>query len=304
MPTVPDPAPSADATAGGKANLKVSAYDAVASWLVALLVLVGATVGALFIVWLTSRLLFRQTPVPVELVEYSGRGDHEAGFARDKELDEPNVEELEEMVEPQVETALEMVTEVVTTELASFDKMMTDVASGTGSGLGDSRQAGPEGEGRDDVVPPWERWEIRFSTTGLQVYARQLDFFKIELGAIGGGSTEVDYVYNVSKGKPDRRSGKPDEEQRLYMTWKDGKSPIAVFDQQLVQRAGINTQRRVVLQFLPKDVEKQLMVIEATAGKGRDPRAYLKTIFGVREVRSGGYEFFVIDQFFRPVPRS
>ncbi|MCU0983058.1 MAG: hypothetical protein MUF25_28185, partial [Pirellulaceae bacterium] len=61
------------------------------------------------------------------------------------------------------------------------------------------------------------------------------------------------------------------------------------------------TQRRMVLQFYPKETEMKLLRLEAENAKGRDARAFLKTIFGVRPAGSG-YEFFVIDQFFRPPP--
>ena len=56
-----------------------------------------------------------QKTVPVELVEYAGRGDHAARGSTDKEP--PGPEELEEeMYEPQIEATLEAVTDVVTTQ--------------------------------------------------------------------------------------------------------------------------------------------------------------------------------------------
>jgi hypothetical protein len=69
----------------------------------------------------------------------------------------------------------------------------------------------------------------------------------------------------------------------------------------LLGKAGIGTQRRMVLQFYPKETEMKLLRLEAENAKGRDAREFLKTIFGVRPA-AGGYEFFVIDQFFRPPP--
>jgi hypothetical protein len=281
-------------------QLRVSAYDNVASLLISLLVLVGVAVLLLFIIWLTSRLLFTQTAIPVELLEYAGRGDHAAGFERDPE--EPGLEELEDMYEPQVEASLEAVTDLVSTQAASFDAIANAAAaSSKGSGMGDSRGPGPLGEGSSDIIPPWDRWEIRFTTSGIDAYARQLDHFKIELGAVGGGKPTVDYAYNLSKGKPDRRTGKPDEEKRLYMTWQQGTSPLAAYDRQLIGRAGIATQRRLIMQFYPRETELQLLRLEVENAKGRDPREFLKTIFGVRPGGSG-FEFYVIEQYFRPAP--
>lgn len=282
-------------------TMRTGAYDSVASLLISLLMIVGIAVGSLFIIWLTSRLMFTQKTVPVELVEFAGRGDHAAGFARD--LEPPGPEELEEeMYEPQVEATLEAVTDVVTTQTAALDAIATAAEATVkgGGGMGDSRGPGPEGEGRSDIIPPWERWEIRYTTSGLDPYARQLDFFKIELAAAGGAPL-VDYAFNLAKGKPDRREGKPEDEKRMYMSWQNTGGPLAAFDRQLLGKAGIKTQRRMVLQFYPKETEMKLLRLEAEGAKGRNAKEFLKTIFGVRPAASG-YEFFVIDQFFRPPP--
>jgi hypothetical protein len=97
----------------------------------------------------------------------------------------------------------------------------------------------------------------------------------------------------------------------MYMTWQEGRGPLAVFDQTLVRQAGIKTDRRSILQFYPKPTEQKLQDVEfqaaaeaqGTTPQQLDPRTLLKTIFGVRSVR-GGYEFYVIDQYFRPPPTS
>jgi hypothetical protein len=151
-------------------------------------------------------------------------------------------------------------------------------------------------------VPPWERWEIRWVTTGLQVYGKQLDFFKIELGAMGGGSSQVDYAGNFQKAQPDRRSGKPEEENRIYMIWMDERNAIAAMDKQLLERAGINTRRRVLAQFLPDEVDKTLRGLEGQQIGNQDPRTLLKTVFGVRAV-GAGYEFHVLEVRYRRVPK-
>jgi hypothetical protein len=292
-----------DLQAESRAGLRVSAYDKVASLLIALLIVIGFFVALLFIIWLTSRLLFTQRAVPVELVEYSGRGHHAAGFERD--LEEPGLEELEEMVEPSLEVTLEAVTDLVSSQAAAFDMIETAAeATGSGTGMGDSRPPGPMGEGADDVLPPWERWEIRFSTTGVDAYARQLDFFKIELGAAGGGSPVVEYASNLSAARPTVRSGKPEEENRLYMSYRNTDTQLAAFDRQLLGKAGIRVDRRLVLQFYSKDLERELMTLEAStpAARGRKPQEYQKTIFGIRNTRTG-FEFHVVGQFFRQAPK-
>jgi hypothetical protein len=282
---------------GPEDSLRVSAYDRVASLVVASIVFVGFFVAIMFVVWLTTRPSFTRLAVPVTLLdEPSGRGDHAAGYERD--LEEPGVEEVEELAEPQVEAALEAVTEAATAQIASLDALDTDaVATGKGRGLGDSRAAGPGGEG--NVIPRWMRWDVRFASKGVNAYAQQLDFFGIELAAVGGGKPLVDYASGFSKPQPVHRTGKGGNEQRLYMSWREG--ILQEFDRQLLARAGVETQGRILLQFYPKPVEDQLALLEQLemrkAGK-TSLDEIRKTVFGVR--RDGSkFNLYIVQQEYR-----
>jgi len=177
--------------------------------------------------------------------------------------------------------------------------------SADGGPLGDERPPGPRREGISGVLPVSERWEIRFWTTGVEAYARQLDFFKIELGACGGGSPKIDYAYNLTKSKPDQRSGSAEDEKRLYITPQHD-DPTTELDRQLIARAGITTQRRIVLKFYPEEIVELLARLETQANRAAghtDPREFLKTVFGVRRARDK-YSFYVKDQYFRPAPMA
>ncbi|MEO1970139.1 MAG: hypothetical protein ABGX07_01205, partial [Pirellulaceae bacterium] len=149
--------------------LMVSTYEMASGLLIALLFLVGTATALVFIIWLTTVLDFSRRMRPVRMIEYPGRGDHAAGFARD--MDPPGLEELEEVLEePQLEAALEAVTDVASTVAAARDALQTDSAvSSAGKGQGDSRPPGPLGEG-ENVIPPWERWEMRFESTSIVIY--------------------------------------------------------------------------------------------------------------------------------------
>jgi len=304
MATQPDSHQGAHVDGSSEAELRVSAYDRVASMLIALLLVIGLFVVLLFIVWLTGRLMFTNVARRVEWLPDAGRDDHAAGFAQG--MEEPGMEDMQELNEPRIEAMLDAIADVVTSQAAAFDGIENRATAAVDGGrLGDRRLPGPPDDGIPGVIPAWQRWEMRFSTTGVQAYARQLDFFKIELGAAGGGPPKVDYARNFAKSKPDRRLGKPEDEKRLYMTWQDG-SAMAEFDRQLIAQAGITTQRRLILQFYPKEIEKLLARLEAQVARRAghtDPRAFLKTIFGVRPARDG-YEFYVIEQSFRPAPKS
>ncbi len=276
--------------------LMVSTYEMASGLLIALLFLVGTATALVFIIWLTTVLDFSRRMRPVRMIEYPGRGDHAAGFARD--MDPPGLEELEEVLEePQLEAALEAVTDVASTVAAARDALQTDSAvSSAGKGQGDSRPPGPLGEG-ENVIPPWERWEMRFESTSIAIYAQQIDHFKIEVAAIGGAPL-VDYARNLSKSKPDTRQGESKTEKRIYMTWKNGK--LREFDRRLLTKAGIKVNNRIVMQFIPEDLYKLLHQLEFNNTE-RDPKEWLKTIFGLKK-RGAGWEFFIIDQHFRPPP--
>lgn len=273
--------------------------------LVALLIMVGIAVGLMFFIWLTMTLVFIPRSVPVKLVEnVPGRGDHAEGFERD--LEAPGMEEMPELAEPQLEAAMEAMTDAVSAVAASMDVVSTpSTATSKGEGgMGDSRPPGPLGEG-DNIIPRWDRWEIRFESASVRAYATQLDFFKIELGAAGGGKKNVDYARNLVKSSPDKRSAPGDKEQRLYMTWRGGN--LEKFDRQLLQRAGIDTGRgRLLMQFYPEEVEDRLAWIEMENAQNQSPpktvQEFLKTVFAVKKIR-GGYEFVVDSQRFRPKPR-
>jgi hypothetical protein len=126
-----------------------------------------------------------------------------------------------------------------------------------------------------------------------------LDFFKIELAAVGR-KPHVDYAFNLAKPKPDTRTGPSSAEKRLYLSWRSG--PLQEFDRQLLTRAGIETQGRIIVQFYSQELEGTLATLEANNAPGRSNREFYRTVFGVRPNR-GELEFFVLDQLFRPAAR-
>lgn len=299
-------------------ELKVSLYDQVSSMLIAMIMMVGFFVTLMFLIWLTTVLIFGRAPIEVEYIEeIAGRGEHAKGYERD--LEEPGEEELDELLEPQLEAALEAVTDVLSTQEAKLDALQTDATqSGKGKGKGDSRQAGPGGEG-ENIIPRWERWQIKYNTTTINAYAEQLDYFKIELGAAGGGRVRVDYAKQLARARPIRRDGTGDQEKRLYFSWKQGK--LKEYDRRLLQKAGIPVAGRVIMQFIPnglphgktresskalwksaEDLENQLAALERAYAKGKHVTEFKRTVFGVRG-RGSGYEFYVISMQFRPRPK-
>lgn len=288
-------------SARGADGLKTQKVDVVASGLMAALMVLGLIAFLLFLIWLTEVWTWGPGELVIEAENIAGRGDHAAGFERD--IEPPGAEEIVDLTEPTLEQTLEAVTDAATSVAASIDSIDSQSAAAShGTGVGDSRPPGPLGEG-DDIVPRYERWELKFQAKGIRPYAQQLDFFNIELACIGGGVQTVDYATNVAS-SPQTRSGTSAAENklgRLYFMWRNN-SPLKQFDEQLLGQAGVRTSGRQILKFIPKSLEAQLEQLEKRAflDAGKTTiRQVAKTIFQSEASASGGYEFKVIEQRYR-----
>jgi len=279
-------------------TLQMKLVDKVAGWLMSFVVLVGIGVLVLLMIFLSRTLTFPAGDIEVVPVEnVAGRGDNAEGFARD--FEPPGAEEVEEMTEPTLAESLEAVTSAVTNVAASLDSLETNsAATSKGKGRGDSRPPGPMGEG-DDIVPRFERWELKFASKNLAGYTTQLDFFKIELGAMGGGVKEVEYASGFG-GNPNRRSALGSQEKRLYFMWRKT-GPLLQYDRQLLQKAGIQTNDRVLIKFIPKELEDRLAITELAFAKtkGIDTvKKIAKTVFESKGTTTG-FEWVVVEQRYR-----
>jgi hypothetical protein len=295
-------------------SLTMSPYERTASWLLAFLWLCGSLTVCLVLLWLGQNLRYKPNSYDVTVEGENGRG---AGLVRDAKapgyselanVDEPAGNELSEAGDDQPLPSTTVIDEAVVASIAEVGDIAVDNAGTSGvtgfrnSAIGrkgprrDHRRPGPL-SAEVNVIPRWERWEIQFVSTSVAAYARQLDFFGIELGAIGG-QKEIDYASHLAKSTPDRRTGLPKDENRMYMAWQRG--TLKAFDEQLLQRANINTSGRLIVQFIPPETENLLATLELQHAGGRSVKEFYKTVFGVRQT-STGWEFFIVDQKFRTV---
>ncbi|MGB0595091.1 MAG: hypothetical protein ACPGLY_00160 [Rubripirellula sp.] len=289
----------AESRAAEREKLRISRFDIVTSFFMALILFIGTFVLMLFIIWLTSRWSFPPQPIAPIIEDPAGRGENPEGFERD--FEPPGAEEVEELMEPTLQDTIEAVTDAVSTVAAALVTSDTQaVATTQGTGAGDSRPPGPMGEGAD-IIPRFERWQLNFTARDLRTYSTQLDFYKIELGAIGGSIQGVDVAKNLSGGRPNKyRIVDTTAEKRLYFMWSTP-SPLMQFDQQLLQQASIPLPNRKMLKFIPKDLENQLAQIELeySTSKGYPSVTQIaKTIFESKS-DGGGYKFEVTSQRYR-----
>jgi hypothetical protein len=277
-----------------------SAYERVASMLLALLILIGVVVFCLFMAWLGSHVLFPPLKsVPVRL-EQVGGGMESGVVGESMQLDSPTPQDVaqeSDLDEPEFQDTLKTVLDAVALRQADLDtpadtEQDTSKKGGgqqTGTGKVPGYGSGPGKPG----VPPHLRWQIQFDAGGtLEGYAKQLDFFKIELGVITGAH-EIVYAKNLSKPKPDTYKGPGGKaEPRLYFSWRSGKLREA--DRELMQRTGVPTTGKQVMQFYSDPLEQDLLHLEQDY-RGIDASKIRKTVYGIRP-KGAGYEFFVIDQ--------
>jgi hypothetical protein len=264
-------------------SLKSSRYDRVASMLISTLILSGASVAVLFVLWLSTH---QDVPRSFKLIQFVGEHGENSPVGTE-ELDAPQLAELSDapLIEPVVELSTLLSSEVV----AVAAQLDTASITTAGGGRPDIRVVGPPSK---EIVPRWERWELRYEAASLEGYAKQLDYFGIELGA-AGGKRQVDYASKLAAATPVTRTGEGSEEQRLYLTWRGGR--LEVLDRQLLQKAGIDVKNRIVMQFYPQRIEDLLARVELDYTKDGKVESLRKTIFGVRAT-GDGYDFFIIEQ--------
>ncbi|MFK7819441.1 MAG: hypothetical protein AB8G99_12035, partial [Planctomycetaceae bacterium] len=195
------------------------------------------------------------------------------------------MEMLENVVEMSENASQMVVTEVQVT--GSENKGTPGRAVGTGRGpLGAG--GGPGGYPRE------QRWFVRFSDkTSLKPYAKQLDFFKIELAAFFPSERKLVYLTNMSADKPTSRIKTQGKDKRLNMNWQ-GNSARAKADRALFAKAGIDASGAAIIHFYPQNVE-QMLIQQERKFQNQPSNRIRRTYFAVME-DGNGFKFSVTRQ--------
>ena len=316
----------------------VTRYDRVTSFLMAMIITVGLLTMALGAIWACNQALLAAHELAeievIEIIEDVSGGGAEDGWL-DSSLEAPGptslTQETSEAYDhddvisdfPEMERNVEIVLRAVSDAVAMSDQSLTEDGSRhglpgisdqiladsrpgsatlrTGSrGTGTRRNIG-KGPGDGGGVKRQERWEIRFASgQTMEEYASQLDYFRVELGAIIDGKLHL--VSKLSSLTPVvRESSGGSGEKRLYFSWRGGGRRET--DLELLRRARVPLSRDVVtLQFYPFETEQLLARIERDYARERgtnDLRLVRKTRFEVVQEGSG-YRFMIIRQeYFR-----
>lgn len=288
--------PPAGSMRGRPSDPRISRYEQVSAFLVAMTVFFGILCTVLFLIWLTTIVRIRPTQAVVEWNdELAGNNNNPEGIAED--FEEPGVEEMADVPEPQLADAVEAMTQSMSSVQAHLEAVEGNAAQmGSGRGLGDARESGP-GNGGDRVDKPWDRWQIRYSTASQKEYAEQLDSFGIELGAISQGTPDIKYLSNLANATATRRGGTKSSEKRIFFSYRKGQ--LLAWDKQFFRDAGVDISDRLLVQFYPNATRQQLDSLEQAALKGRRVAEVKNTIFGVRALGRGRYEYYVVDVIYK-----
>ena len=281
--------------------MRVTLYDSVSSWAISLFVGVLLACLGVVTVWITTRPPKPPDAVPVELVELPGgfedgspdetlRVDSPEPEARDA-VPADSMSEQTEIAEA-IEAVVEM-SEAATQQVQQqFDSGIQN-AGKVGSAKGTGRRALGMGPGTGGI-PREQRWFVKFGErASLEEYAKQLDFFKIELGALLPDG-RLAYLSSLTSPIPQVRyvqSGS--DEARLYMTWQGGDRRAA--DAQLFAKANVVVRGdTIIFHFYPKAMENTLAQLEL-AYRNRSVKQIRRTYFAV-EPAGAGYQFSVFRQ--------
>ncbi len=279
--------------------LKFSGYDIAISALLALgLAILGWVLWAFGLFYAT----IPETPpvfVPLEMMEQVTGGGDENGDPNET-LDIQTPDEPREGIMAQEAISEIVIGTGIATEVAErmdtfaqVEQSGTDTFNGSATGTGKRRPLG-FGPGNGGGVAPELRWFIRFADgTSLTEYAKQLDFFGIELGSILPDG-RMAYISGLA-GTPKPRyamSGK--DEKRLYMKWEGGERRSA--DEKIFQKSGLQVGKAVIFHFYPQQTEQLLLNLEFNYAK-RNLKEVRRTYFLVN-TKGKGYEFVVSRQLY------
>lgn len=286
-------------------SMRTNKVDQTSSFLLSLVLLIGLAVFLLALLFFMRSMSSTVKIVKLTQEAVEGRGLNAEGFERD--FDPPGAEEVEQLTEPAMEQSLQMVTDAISSISASLESIESGMtAAGIGTGKGDSRQAGAEGEG-EKIVQRSERWELKFTARDRRNYVLQLESFKMDVGAIGGGIATVDYVTNVASAPSKKSATSKEFKGKLYFM-STTLNVLEQYEKQILQNAGVPIAGRQILKFVPKQTEDVLAQAEANYYMEKRNKEFrltdiAKTVFECRQKKKGGgYEFVVIDQRYLGIP--
>lgn len=283
-------------------RMRTTLFDQVTSLLMSLILLLGCGVAVLLVLWAFTAAAERapHQPHPISRVSFSNHGNTEIDF------EVPTPAETQSLNAPTLAETIAMVSQVPVSDLVSHDTSLAATVQGDPLGTKESGD-GVDGDHIDgeNAIARFQRWQIIFRASSADDYARQLDDLGIELAVFGGGAAGIDCLTNLSLSpSPERyHIESPKHERRLYFSWieSDVSASLIAYEKQWFAAAGITTQNRHLIKFVPADLESQLAQSELEYAREHDISSVDQIAATVFESRphAGGFQLHVIRQRYR-----
>ena len=275
--------------------LKTTRYDLVSAVMIAAFigfVLLTLWVAAL---WLANRRIKTDHDVPVEMLNLGGYEDG----APDETLkvespedpsDDPAVVDTQTEQNEVQETIENVITDAAKTaqQVPQQSDLASDNSGKLGSREGTGRRPLGSGGGEGNFG---QRWFIRFGDEGtIDLYAEQLDFFKIELGLLQ--NKKIYRLSGLSRQSvtPQVYTSGASLKKQHYFTWAGGgrkKADIKLFK----QKAGLDASRGIIFHFYPQPTIQILARLEES--KSEQPVNKIQRTYFIVLKKGTGYEFAI-----------
>ncbi len=281
--------------------IRVTRYDEVSSWMITVFAGLLALCLIVVMIWISNQVPKAPEPVAMELLELPG-GFEDGNPDETLRVDSPEPERADASeaetaseqteIEQSLEAAQELSDSAAQQVQQQFDVGVQSTGKpGSAKGTGGRPLGSGPGTGG---YPREQRWFIRFGDrAAVDEYARQLDFFRIELGSLLPDG-RLAYLSKMSTPGPQLRYVKTGaSEKRLYMTWQGGERRGA--DVELFKKAGIEILAEYpVFHFYPPDMEAKLAQLEREY-RNKTVKQIRRTYFSV-DADGAGYRLRVTRQ--------
>jgi hypothetical protein len=230
---------------------KVSSYDRLNGWLLAVMFLLGFLVFTMFLIWVTSG---KTGYKPSGLTNLDRATMEEEGEEDDP--DDPGIEDFPDVETPQLANALEAIPNAISNVLGrTAETSGSSAAQGRGRGGGTRANRG---------VPEYKRWIIQYEADSIATYANQLGFFNIDIGVFYKTVPKIVRLRNPGGAMQVIQSSREEEKKTLRYMHREAR--MKRWDDELARRANISLEPDgLTCQFYPDGTRQILREIEAAA---------------------------------------
>lgn len=281
--------------------IRVTQYDQVLSGMMTIFAGLISLCLVVMMIWISNQAPKTPEPVAVELLELPG-GVPDGSPDETLRVDSPEPERADASMaesvseQTEIEATMEAVQEMSDVAAQQVQQQFDVGVQSTGkpgSAKGTGKKPLGFGPGTGGL-PREQRWFVRFGDrSSVEEYAKQLEFFRIELGALLPDG-RLAYLTKLTAPNPQVRYVQTGaNEKRLYMTWQGGERRSS--DVEIFQKAGINIVAETpVFHFYPPDLESRLALLEKEYGK--KPVAKIRRTYFSVEVDGASYKLRVTRQ--------